>query len=270
MRKNIIILFLLSAACAVGYATSAKFFENFKFQGNTISATNTNGNVIVTPNGTGKFRVSTLNAANFVTVDSSGNFLNTKGIPTGDVVGTTDVQALTNKYFQDANMQGVTIVGDQVHYADDDANFVAIKAADAMSADYTLTYPSTAVASDGQSIVYTTGGVGSWNPQRIVSATLNCDSGSAITYQYPSGVFATLGNVSGGACSGTFTSGFWSVAPVCTATIQSAVATTSLSVAVQASSTTAFFVDCVSDAGTSAASAACTAYDINVICFGPR
>lgn len=43
-------------------------------------------------------------ANRFISRDASGVVIDTKAVPTGDVVGTTDSQTLTNKIYQDANI----------------------------------------------------------------------------------------------------------------------------------------------------------------------
>lgn len=98
---------------------------------------------------------------------------------------------------------------------------------------------------------------------RTEAAKLNCDSGAAITSQQGAWV-SSIGNVSSGACIATLTAGIFSSAPWCVASDIN-VASAPVIVAANASSATSVTIDCADNAG-----AACTAYDVNLICVGPR
>lgn len=101
-------------------------------------------------------------------------------------------------------------------------------------------------------------------PSRIEVANINCDAGSAITSQQGSWV-SSVGNVSGGACAITLLSGIFSGTPYCVVSPNAAFASLGLITSIAASSSTALSVDCEDDAST-----ACTSYDVNLMCVGPR
>jgi hypothetical protein len=72
-------------ATALSVGTGSASVDNLKFDGNTISATNTNGDINITPNGTGAVVIptatfTTLNATTFSTVNAAAHF---------DLTGTT-------------------------------------------------------------------------------------------------------------------------------------------------------------------------------------
>lgn len=98
------------------------------------------------------------------------------------------------------------------------------------------------------------------------SAKLNCDAGSSIMSQLGSWV-SSIGNVSGGACTVTLASGMYSSTPYCFAQLSdSDFATTVGNLNVIESSATSISVDCT----TSDTPTACSAYDFNLQCVGPR
>lgn len=100
---------------------------------------------------------------------------------------------------------------------------------------------------------------------RIETAQLDCDSSSQNPPPYQLGSWiSSVGNVSAGACAVTITSGLFSVAPVCTANAVGATSTGSI-IHTTVTSTTAFSIDCESDA-----SAECTDYDVYVTCVGAK
>lgn len=98
---------------------------------------------------------------------------------------------------------------------------------------------------------------------RVEASNINCDASSAITSQHGSWV-SSVGNVSGGACAVTLTTGTFSAAPYCLVEITGAIST-GLETSVTASSATAVSVDCEDDA-----SNACTSYDFNLFCIGAK
>lgn len=102
-------------------------------------------------------------------------------------------------------------------------------------------------------------------PMRILSSDLNCDGGSAITSQFPSGWVSSIGNISGGACAVTLASGIFSVTPYCWAIDNDAISSTGLVMSVDATSTTAVSLDCELEGST-----ACTSYNANLFCMGPK
>lgn len=106
----------------------------------------------------------------------------------------------------------------------------------------------------------TSGGV------RMASATVNCDSGAAITQQDGSWI-SSIGNVSGGACAITIAAGTFSATPNCVASTyeNGGTAGKMLMVGSKATSSTATNVDCTDDAGS-----ACTSYDASIVCIGER
>ena len=95
-------------------------------------------------------------------------------------------------------------------------------------------------------------------------ANINCDAGSAITSQLGSWV-SSIGNISGGACTVTLSSGAFSAAPYCVATPNAAFASTGLILSAASASATSVSVDCEDDA-----SGACSAFDANLLCFGSK
>lgn len=105
---------------------------------------------------------------------------------------------------------------------------------------------------------------GSSGGVKIDVANINCDAGSAITSQNGSWV-SSVGNVSGGACAVTLTTGNYSATPYCWASPNTAFASVGLILSTAQSSATAVSVDCEDDAST-----ACTAYDFNLFCIGAR
>lgn len=102
-------------------------------------------------------------------------------------------------------------------------------------------------------------GTGPW---RIEAANLNCDSGSALTSQTGTWI-SSIGNISSGACTVTFAAGAFSVAPYCVGNAINGGVVNHL-ISVNASSTSSVNVQCV------VAGAACTAYDLNLLCMGAR
>lgn len=99
--------------------------------------------------------------------------------------------------------------------------------------------------------------------ERIERADLNCDAGSAITSQSGSWV-SSIGNVSGGACAVTLAAGMFSAAPSCVVSGQQT-GSTPLIINASIASSTSVTIDCATDAA-----AACTGYDVSLICAGPR
>lgn len=96
-------------------------------------------------------------------------------------------------------------------------------------------------------------------------AKLNCDAGSAITSQHGAWV-SSIGNISGGACAITLTSGVFSSTPYCTAMpATSGGWSTTMLLNVDATSSTAVSVDCEIESST-----ACTAVDFILSCVGPK
>lgn len=97
------------------------------------------------------------------------------------------------------------------------------------------------------------------------AAKINCDSGSAITSQHGSWV-SSVGNISGGACAVTLSSGIFSSTPYCVAVpATSGGFSTGLELNVDATSSTAVSVDCEDDA-----SNACTTFDFILHCMGAK
>lgn len=99
---------------------------------------------------------------------------------------------------------------------------------------------------------------------KTIAAKLNCDSGSAITSQSgtTSDGVASIGNISAGACAITLATGTFSDTPWCVAQEEAIDATPRL-LNLTITSSTAMSVDCATTAA-----AACTAYDIHLICMG--
>jgi hypothetical protein len=99
----------------------------------------------------------------------------------------------------------------------------------------------------------------------IEAAKLNCDAGSSIMSQQGTWV-SSIGNISGGACAVTLTTGTFSATPYCTATPATAGGySTGLELNVDATSATAVSVDCEDDAST-----ACSAVDFILHCVGAK
>lgn len=283
MLKNTFILLLSLLIAQPVFAD--KLFENFKFDDNTIQATNTNGGITLRPNGTGKASIygngDILTDSNTMTVGSkkfidttnifvnendtsAGVRFNASGITTGttriltvpdedgEIILNNAAQTLNDKYFQTSSVNG------ELRFVDSSAvrlletggiNYIDIKAPTSLSSNYTIQ----------DDLLY-----------RTISGNLNCDSGSAVTATMPAGSFTAVGNVSSGACSVTIGSGVFSSAPHCVASFNGALSTSVVNVSMTVSSSTAASIDCVGDAGGSGALAACSAYDVYVICFGPR
>lgn len=99
---------------------------------------------------------------------------------------------------------------------------------------------------------------------RTEVANINCDAGSAITSQIGSWV-SSIGNISGGACAVTLATGAFSSAPYCFAVDNSGFSTTGKIYSAQTTSATALSVDCEDDA-----SGACSSFDANIQCIGPK
>jgi len=99
---------------------------------------------------------------------------------------------------------------------------------------------------------------------RTEASRLNCDAGSAIVSQLGTWV-SSIGNVASGACSVTLTSGVFSSAPTCVASVDSNVAIDK-GVMMQCSSATA----CVLSGIVASTGVAGTVVDAQVICMGPR
>ena len=88
-------------------------------------------------------------------------------------------------------------------------------------------------------------------------AQIDCDGGSSITTN-PGSWVSSVGNISGGACTVSFTSGVFANAPVCVATM---IADPSKNLSVGSATVSSASVDCETTA-----SAACTDHDFNLIC----
>ncbi|RTL05228.1 hypothetical protein EKK58_08755 [Candidatus Dependentiae bacterium] len=100
----------------------------------------------------------------------------------------------------------------------------------------------------------------SLSPVRILSANLNCDSGSAITSQLGSWV-SSIGNISSGGCAITLNSGVFSAAPYCTATATGSARILRFT----STSGTSIAMNCIDDSGT-----LCTSFDFFITCMGPK
>jgi hypothetical protein len=110
---------------------------------------------------------------------------------------------------------------------------------------------------------------GASGAERIERAKINCDSSSAILSQSGSWITA-VGNIASGACAVTIATGMFSAAPTCTLTANAATySAPSGSQPVMAfgsaTTTTALSVKAISDA-----SGISTAFDVDVICMGPK
>lgn len=100
---------------------------------------------------------------------------------------------------------------------------------------------------------------------RVEAARLNCDSASTIIAQQGSWI-ASIGNVSGGACAVTITTGIFSAAPYCTVTEETGASADPLNIGfTTAPTTTALSVDAANNAGTDS-----VAFDFDVICVGAK
>ncbi len=286
MLKNIFILLLSLLSFCVANA-EVKTFGNFKFDANTIQMTNTNGGLTLRPNGSGKVQLynfgdvlSQTNTVDGITnktfLDSTSYFADNidatkrlqfqlSGITTASTITLTipdesgtlvtegGTQALLNKYLQNPNVQGYMIVGGterEIRFYDDDTNYITVKATTELT-DNTKTIDLSALPV-------------------VISAQLNCDGSSNVVNTYPTGAFTAVGNISSGACSVTIGTGFFSAAPHCVVSYNGALSTSVVNVGMTVSSATAGSVDCVGDAGGSSALAACSAYDVYVVCTGPR
>ena len=100
----------------------------------------------------------------------------------------------------------------------------------------------------------------------IESGVVECDASSAIVSQNGSWI-SSVGNISGGACTVTLTSGIFSATPTCVTSMYENLggAGIPLIVTTKPASATSVVVDCASDGGT-----ACSQYQATLICNGPK
>ena len=92
--------------------------------------------------------------------------------------------------------------------------------------------------------------------------TVNCKAASALTSN-PDGMWSAVGNVSGGACAVTLTTGYFSAAPSCWNNVDARAGTTPVITDIVVTSATAISIDCATDAA-----AACTDYTATIQCVG--
>lgn len=95
-------------------------------------------------------------------------------------------------------------------------------------------------------------------------ARLTCSSSSALTNNFGSWI-NTLGNITAGECTGTIVGSKFSSTPICECGRGESPFTVGVEIGCQATSTTAFSVDCEDDGG-----AACTSYVFTMRCTGPE
>ncbi len=286
LYKFFLVICVLIGLGVAADATFGKGFENFLFQGNTIFATNTNGNITLRPNGSGVVQyygkgdvmgTATVDQVAYKSFSDNDNYIvdnsdstkrvkfevsgitnaTTRTITVPDADGElcylTEAQALSNKFLVNPNVQGYMIIGGterEIRFYDDDTNYVTMK--------------SVSELADNNGVIDVSA------MPKVASAHLNCDGSSGVTNSYPAGAFTGVGNISSGACSVTIASSFFSAAPHCVVSYNGALSTSIVNVGMTVSSATAGSVDCVGDAGGSSALAACSAYDVYVICTGPR
>jgi hypothetical protein len=96
--------------------------------------------------------------------------------------------------------------------------------------------------------------------ERVERARLDCDSSATILSQSGSWI-STIGNISGGGCALTFTSGYFSVAPTCIVNNENADYFASM----QSSTTSGVTITSRDYNGSNA-----TAWTAQVVCMGPR
>jgi len=114
------------------------------------------------------------------------------------------------------------------------------------------------------------GGVTSANStggERSERAKLNCDSGSAITSQSGNWI-SSIGNISSGSCVVTLTTGMFSEAPACVASVDNINSGAIVAEQVRVTSATSVTVTYTFDTGSSVGAG--TTYDFYLICQGAR
>lgn len=108
------------------------------------------------------------------------------------------------------------------------------------------------------------GGVmsGSTGTERFERATLTCSSSSSISSQSTPGLFS-VGNISSGSCLISYPSNTWSSTPTCVASFSGFGAAQAASLGLSTANTTNIASYCWNGA-------ACTTFNMNIICQGPR
>ena len=209
--------------------------DNIEIDTNTISSTNTDGDIILNPNGAGNVKFPDLTVSIVPYIDASGNFASSAVTPTElgylsgvggslatdaeltahaadttSVHGITDtsalvtltgVQVLNDKFLQgDSNVNGDLKFLDEgearFYEASGGANYVALKAPASVSADVTLTLP----ADDGDSNeVLKTDGSGGLEWVSVAGLNNLAVSTKTAAYTATTGDDVILADASGGA-----------------------------------------------------------------------
>lgn len=132
----------------------------------------------------------------------------------------------------------------------------ALKVIDSSGNALDLTLPQNVVA------------VGSGGSERIERARINCDGSSSIISQSGSWV-SGVGNISASSCAVTINSSTFSAVPTCTFSVEPTCTAGSGSMCYASHSadatTSSLSPRCLTETG-----ADCTAFDVNIICIGPR
>lgn len=202
----------LTASSAVIVDANSKIdvfnVDNLRLDGNTLSTTDTNGNLTLSPNGTGKVSYKGLyflptadgGANQFIKTDGAGN-LSFAAIPSGsfDIAGNTGTDTFTTG-------ETLSIVGAGALTTAVTANTVTISAADATTTtkgvasfsatDFTVT--SGAVSINAESIQDTVGAMVTGNTENGIAVTYD-DTNGKLNFDVNDPTITIAGDVDGSA-----------------------------------------------------------------------
>lgn len=181
----------------VVYNSGWILIDNIKIDGNTITTEDTNGNLTITPNGTGKIVTSKV-------LDVGNLELDTNTISSTDTDG--DIWILPDGTGSVRTTADLRIAGgDGIYFGDSFTDNVYVKAPAMLSASYTLTLPANAGTS-GQVLSTNGSGVSSWVDHNvplgyydgnIVGVNFDLGGSNITSYTQFSNANMTLSNATG-------------------------------------------------------------------------